>query len=105
MQLTPLKLLVILMVTAVVVRALVSGTGLAWQANAKETIDPVFWIFVSFRWLTGILATLIFALMAWYTLKVPNTQSATGILYAGVVVTFLGELMSQLLSVHALYPV
>ncbi|HJN07493.1 MAG: hypothetical protein QGG09_18755 [Pirellulaceae bacterium] len=45
------------------------------------------------------------ALMAWYTLKVPNTQSATGILYAGVILTFLGELTSQLLSVDTLYPI
>jgi hypothetical protein len=32
------------------------------------------------------------------TLKVPNTQSATGILYAAVTLVFLGELTAQLLS-------
>jgi len=42
--------------------------------------------------------------MTWYTLKVPNTQSATGILYAGVILAFLGELTSLLLSVDYLYP-
>jgi hypothetical protein len=44
------------------------------------------------------------ALMTWYVLKVPNTQSATGILYAGVILSFIGELSSQLLSVGTLYP-
>ena len=38
--------------------------------------------------------------MTWQTLKIPNTQSATGILYVAVIFAFLGELTSQLLSVH-----
>jgi hypothetical protein len=49
--------------------------------------------------------TLVCVAMAWFTLKIPNTQSATGILYAAVVATFLGELMSQLLSASSVYPV
>jgi hypothetical protein len=36
--------------------------------------------------------------MAWQTLKIPNTQSATGILYVAVIAVFLGELTAQLLS-------
>jgi hypothetical protein len=36
--------------------------------------------------------------MTWETLKIPNTQSATGILYAGVILVFVGELVSQLLG-------
>ena len=36
--------------------------------------------------------------MSWQTLKIPNTQSATGILYVAVITTFLGELTAQLLS-------
>ena len=43
--------------------------------------------------------------MAQKTLKIPNTQSATGILYVAVLGAFLGELTSQLLSVGTLYPV
>ena len=42
--------------------------------------------------------------MTWYTLKVPNTQSATGILYVAVITTFLGELSGQLLSATSGYP-
>jgi len=42
--------------------------------------------------------------MAWQTLKIPNTQSATGILYVGVMTTFLGELTAQLLSQDAAFP-
>lgn len=104
MELLPLKRLVILMTCAIVARTLVSGTGLALQATSAQPLDNVFWIFVTFRWLSGLLGTLTLALMTWYTLKVPNTQSATGILYAGVILAFLGELTSLLLSVDYLYP-
>ena len=101
MELLPLRRLVIFMAVAILVRTLVSGTGLLLQAS---DLDVVIWIFVALRWLSGLLAALMLALMAWYTLRVPNTQSATGILYAGVILTFIGELTSQLLSVDTLYP-
>ncbi len=104
MELLPLRRLVVLMACAIVARTLVSGTGLALQATSAQPLDTVFWIFVTFRWLSGLLGTFTFALMTWYTLKVPNTQSATGILYAGVILAFLGELTSLLLSVDYLYP-
>jgi hypothetical protein len=42
--------------------------------------------------------------LTWQTLKIPNTQSATGILYAAVVLAIIGELMSQLLSTATHYP-
>ena len=42
--------------------------------------------------------------MAWKTLQIPNTQSATGILYVAVIATFIGELVSLLLSGSSAYP-
>ena len=42
--------------------------------------------------------------MTWKTLKIPNTQSATGILYVAVIAVFLGELTSQLLSARTAFP-
>ncbi|MEX0818012.1 MAG: hypothetical protein WD070_00415 [Pirellulaceae bacterium] len=104
MELLPLKRLVIFMTIAIAARTLVSGSGLALQSASPQPLDTVFWIFVTFRWLSGLLGTFMLALMTWYTLKVPNTQSATGILYAGVILAFLGELTSLLLSVDYLYP-
>jgi hypothetical protein len=47
---------------------------------------------------------LVLTWLTWQTLKIPNTQSATGILYAAVVLAFIGELTSQLLSAEARYP-
>jgi hypothetical protein len=62
-------------------------------------------MFLALRWLAGILGVLMMAIMTWQTLKIPNTQSATGILYAGVILAFIGELVSQLLSAQSTYPV
>lgn len=105
MELLPLRRLVVLMAIAVVIRTLVSGTGLILQTRSTAPLETVFWIFIGLRWLSGILGAFMMALMTWYTLKIPNTQSATGILYAGVILTFIGELTSQFLSVDTLYPV
>jgi hypothetical protein len=99
MKLEPLKMLVALSGLAIVLRALVSGGNMITLASLGElpqtTID---WSFLAFRWLAGLILPAVMAWLTWQTLKVPNTQSATGILYAAVTVVFLGELTSQLLS-------
>jgi hypothetical protein len=61
-------------------------------------------LLIALRWLAGIVGTAVLILMAWQTLKIPNTQSATGILYVAVITTFLGELTSLLLSAGTAYP-
>ena len=104
MELLPLKRLVLLMGASILLRTVVCGFGLVMVSTAAEGVDTTFWIFVAFRWLSGLLGTAAMAWMTWNVLKVPNTQSATGILYAGVILAFLGELNSQLLSVNYLYP-
>lgn len=104
MDLRPLKRLVKVMGGAIVARALVNGTGLVLLTLAAAPSSTAFWIFVGLRWLAGLVGTMVLAWMTWYTLKVPNTQSATGILYASVILAFIGELMSQFLSAESHYP-
>jgi hypothetical protein len=87
MELYPLRRLVLMVMAAALLRGVASGTGLVLQAQTMAASDGVFWILVSMRWLSGLIGTLLLAVMAWYTLKIPNTQSATGILYAGVILT------------------
>lgn len=103
MRLEPLKRLVAMIGVALLFRAAVSGYGLMSE-SALTSLSSTTSLFIAFRWLAGIGGTLIMAAMTWYTLKIPNTQSATGILYAGVIVSFLGELTSQLLSRSSHYP-
>ncbi len=50
------------------------------------------------RWLVGLVGPLIFGWMAYRTAKIRSTQSATGILFVVVILTFLGELFGLLLS-------
>jgi hypothetical protein len=50
------------------------------------------------RILIGLVGPAIIAWMVWQTARIRSTQSATGILYAGVVLAFLGELLGQLLG-------
>lgn len=104
MQLAPLRRLLRLLLVAVVLRMLVAGSSLLLELAEVEPWGLRTWALISFRWLAGLIGTLIFSLMTWQTLKVPNTQSATGILYAAVILTFLGELVSQLLGVDMHYP-
>jgi hypothetical protein len=104
MQLDPLKRLVSLMAGAIVARAMLAAVGTALYVASGSELPSAFWIFVALRWLAGLVGTLGLAGLTWQTLKVPNTQSATGILYAAVICAFIGELTSQLLSADTLYP-
>lgn len=108
MKMEPLRRLIIFLALAVLVRMAVSGSGAWLEATrlAQSSEFPQSWtMFLVLRWLTGLAGTLVIAGLTWQTLKIPNTQSATGILYAGVILTFIGELTSQLLSAESLYPV
>jgi hypothetical protein len=108
MKLEPLKRLIVLLGAAIVLRAAVCGAGTWLEVAAHATsggLPQSWWLFVLLRWLAGIAGVFVMAVMTWQTLKIPNTQSATGILYAGVILAFIGELTSQLLSAQARYPV
>jgi hypothetical protein len=104
MELAPLRRLVVLMLVMVALRALLCGTGAGLEIAATSSITGPFWAVLSLRWLSGLAGTALLALMTWYILKIPNTQSATGILYVAVICVFLGELTSQFLSTGSGYP-
>ena len=101
MELAPLERLVLLMGAAAIARAVVCGSGLVMQIEQVGVPQPAF---IALRWLSGLLGTLALCVMTWETLKIPNTQSATGILYVAVIAVFLGELTSQLLSARTAFP-
>jgi hypothetical protein len=108
MKLEPLRRLIVLLAVAVLGRMVVSGAG-AWlevtHLASSSELPPSWGMFLAFRWLTALAGTLVLTGLTWQTLRIPNTQSATGILYAAVVLTFIGELTSMLLSAETLYPV
>ncbi len=104
MQIAPLVRLLAWMAVALSIRAVISlvGLGLEWQRGLS--FDGLQLAFLAIRWLSGLAGPMLLTWMAWRTLKIPNTQSATGILYVAVITTFTGELSAQLLSAQTLYP-
>jgi hypothetical protein len=108
MRLDPLKRLLVLLLVAIAIRMVISGIGAGLEANRLSAtaggITLSWMLFVSLRWTAGLLLPLVLAYLTWQTLKIPNTQSATGILYAGVILVFIGELCAQMLSVSAPFP-
>jgi hypothetical protein len=104
MELVPLKTLLMAMGIAVAAHAVICGLGLWLEVNSHG-LDSQEWLFVALRWSFGLAGVLILTWLAWRTLEVPNTQSATGILYVAVIGTFVGETMSLLLSAETIYPV
>lgn len=104
MRLEPLRRLIVWMAIAIAVRSIVAGIGL-WQfVTSGGWPEGVSAALLAMHWLAGIGGTAVVAVMAWQTLKIPNTQSATGLLYVAVIATFLGELASQLLSAETPFP-
>jgi hypothetical protein len=101
MELGPLRRLLVLSAIAVLLQAIVSAVGLTSMWQSGITV-PVHWILL--RWSFGIVGVAVTLWMAWQTLKIPNTQSATGILYVAVIGVFIGELAASLLSAESAFP-
>ena len=64
---------------------------------ASQTAVALLWL----RWLAGLVGLPVLLWLARETLKIPNTQSATGILYVACLAAILGELTAQLLTAAA----
>ena len=104
MKLDPLKRLLVGLGVAIVARMLFCAVGVAYQFVQPAAPDLFVIGAICLRWLAGLVGLLVMTIMSWQTLKIPNTQSATGILYVGVIFVFIGELASRLLSVQSSFP-
>ncbi|MCA9216649.1 MAG: hypothetical protein KDB27_26445, partial [Planctomycetales bacterium] len=104
MKLDPLKRLLIGMAIVTLLRIAVCGFGVATLLQSPDEVAYFSKAVLSLRWLAGLGGLLGLTYMTWETLKIPNTQSATGILYVGVIFVFIGELASRLLSVQHPFP-
>jgi hypothetical protein len=99
LSVAPLLRLIGGLLAATLIRLAVAGYGLwSWtEHNSLANLNEVtMWLPV--RWGLGILGPLVLGAMAWQTARIRSTQSATGILYVVVILCFLGELTSQLLT-------
>ena len=105
MALEPLERLLRLMGLAIMLRTIVSAIGLALDIQQAGWPGMEQTLFLALRWLSGLIGAALLTVMAAKTMRIPNTQSATGILYVAVIATFLGELTSLLLSSQLPNPV
>ena len=82
---------------AVVLVVFFAAQGGGPPAAAGETTMAL----AALRWLAGLGGLPVLLVMARQTLDIPNTQSATGILYVACLAAILGELTAQLLATTA----
>lgn len=104
MELAPLRRLLLAMAAATALQMAVCGAGLALNAMHMDLTTQQ-WMFVLLRWSFGLLGLPLIIWLVWKTLEIPNTQSATGILYVAVICVLAGETMSLPLSAELLFPV
>jgi hypothetical protein len=104
MELGPLRRLLVVAAIAIVAQMLIVGTGLASEISHRPSVSLGWLLFILLRWSFGLIGVLGLLWMAWQTLKIPNTQSATGILYVAVIGVFIGELTGLLLSAESAFP-
>lgn len=109
MRMAPLERLLLLIALALALRAVWSGGGAILEvlhaSGSGRQLRTQFYLFLALRWLAGMVGPAFMTELTRRTLLIPNTQSATGILYAATILVFIGELCSRLLSVATTYPV
>ena len=102
MSIDPLRRATVCYGIAGLVRLVLSAAGLwlGWEAVSSST--QLAWL--ALRWLAGILGPLVVAAMVLRILRYRNTQSATGVLFVGVILSFIGEATAALLYRELLIP-
>jgi len=76
------------------VRFVLSAVALAIELPEQQT--HLLWL--ALRWGAGVIGPAVLVLMVYRILRYRNTQAATGVLFVGVILTFIGELAATLLS-------
>jgi|GEM_PF-292148 len=102
MSLAPLRRLTHLWFAALMLRLVLSAW--AWMHAGEAVAGSLIWTWMALRWLAGILAPLLLAVMTDRILRYRNTQAATGVLFAGVILVFLGEMSAALLQAELRQP-
>ncbi|MBI3408679.1 MAG: hypothetical protein HY040_10015 [Planctomycetes bacterium] len=99
MSLSPLYRLLGALGVSLLLRSALAAAGLWMWTRRPSTgsLETEMLLWLSVRWMLGLVLPLVLGWMAWETARIRSTQSATGILYVVVIVVFLGELTSQLL--------
>jgi hypothetical protein len=104
MSIEPLRQLVWWIAGSIAARAIIAciATASGSQAGGELSMrlsGQFGLVIIAARWIIGLVGPAILAWMVWQTARIRATQSATGILYAAVIMVFLGELLGELIGV------
>ncbi len=99
MSLQPLLMLIGGCFVALALRSAVSGWVLwGWtRTHSLVRLNDEVNLLLPVRWIVGLIGPAALNVLALQTARIRSTQSATGILYVVVILTFLGEVVSQVL--------
>ena len=95
MSIDPLRRITIYYGIAGLVRIVLSAVALWLGWHALSDTTQLAWL--ALRWLAGVFGPLVVVAMVLRILRYRNTQSATGVLFVGVILTFIGEATAALL--------
>jgi hypothetical protein len=98
MEIQPLDKLLGFAFAGLVARAAVCGGALFWGVRSVSDFPQTMTWLIVLRWACGLAGLAAALWMARQTLKIPNTQSATGLLYVAVFAVLSGEIASLLMS-------
>ena len=103
MSILPLKQFVRCMGLGLMARALVAVCGIYIAYSGilsmqPPGIDESSTLFFVMRWCMGFAGPILAAILAWKTVEIRSTQSATGILYAAMALVLFGELTSMIMA-------
>jgi hypothetical protein len=101
MSIEPLKRFVRCMAWGLSIRGVLAAVGLGiWVAGAAHAASgpAVSPLFLGIRWGMGVLGPAAATWMAWKTVEIRSTQSATGILYIAMILVLFGELTAMVLT-------
>jgi hypothetical protein len=96
MSIAPLRRLVGIQFWTLMVRLVLAGAALASVASRGGV--PMDHLLIAMRWGMGALGAGVATYLAWKTVAIRSTQSATGILYIAIVLVLFGELSGLILG-------
>lgn len=102
MKLKPLQVLNWAWAASALSRGVFAASALVLMAS--KSFSTIQWIWLGMRWGCGIVAPLVLAVLVRQILRYRNTQSATGVLFAGDILVFIGETTAALLARDLAWP-
>jgi len=106
LSITPLKKSTLLYLISVSLKTLLIGASFFLYGNWANgkilellTTASLGSVFLYLRLIVGLVLPVIFGVMIWKAVKLHSTQSATGMLYATIVLILMGEMFGKVLTV------